>query len=246
MRYPPSAMAGGGGGGGGSVALMARPTLATATVFDSAGLGTWSENAAGDLTFDATGFASATAQTTPAGASLLLWPAQTPDGTAITSFADILRGIDFFIGQSAGTPGAATNYALIAGIANAALTEYAFSGLDHAASVGRGCQRLVSLAYFTGAASRPGQLGCVEISRSGGGAVTVSSISAMGVEADGALLATTSAAPSQALRGTFATDPTGLRYFIGFLPRGSLASKPANARINFGFWASGLAQSVSS
>lgn len=216
---------------------LVSPPLSGATYSDPNAFGSWSELGGGRLRFSATGFAVAATADAPAAGATLMWPATRPDGAAL-DYGDIVGGINSRIVQIAGTPGVATNYAVVSGVCNAAMTEYAFGGVDHAVSVGRGAVRWASVAYTTGAATRNGQWTKIPLAKTpgAGGAIILGYLDAAGLASLTTIdLGTSGTNTTGALRVPFAANPADLRYFVSFFKRGALASRPTDIDIEFGF-----------
>lgn len=217
------------------VPLVSIPRLADATVSDPSSLGTWSEVSPGRLRFTATGFAAASALDAPLNAACLLWPITRPDGDPAT-LADVVAGIGFSIVQVAGTPAVATNYAMAIGVCRSDRTEYLMLTLDHAVSVGRGGSRISGGSYATNATAAAGKFANTAIFQR---ADLDLSYWAMvcgqldDIETPGA--SPTAFGPAGAPNRNSAANFAAHRFFVAFLPRGVLASQPADIDIDFSF-----------
>lgn len=217
------------------VPLVVRPLLADATIINPASLGTWSQVAPGDFEFDATGFAAASAQTTPANGATLVWPITKPTGGA-AAFADC-NDLHIPIVQYDGVPGSATNYAIVAGICNAAGTEFAYVGPNHA-TLNQACFMISGGSFSTNTGIGVAMLGKINLWRlATTGNVTLASVLGERMASLAAMDETTFTAfgHTTSPNRNSGTTISGLRYFLSFLPRGTLASKPANPRVRVAF-----------
>lgn len=226
------------------VPLVITPRLADAAVSDPSSLGTWSEVSPGRLRFVCSGFATATTQDAPAAGATLTWPITRPDGTMAT-MSDIAAGLGFAIAQVAGTPAVATNYALAIGITRADLSEYLFVSLDHAASVGRGGSRVSGGSYATNATAAAGKFCNLALFQRAD--LNIAYWAAVCGQLDDIETHSTSPTafgPAGAPNRNSGVNLAGQRLFVSFIPRGTLASQPADIDIDFSFPVARLARKV--